>query len=128
MRIGKVLDIQQFADGNRLHTRIDEDGTKIIPGRFGHIYEYDDERLGVIVIPKPFQAKYWGFAKRVLLPLNFELVQDGDGEGAATFDPDNSAQVDAAIKAAKIKRRRIMSEKQSESLKRARERSPLMRK
>lgn len=108
-----MLDIQQFADNHRLHTRIDEDGTKIIPGKMGHIYEYDDERLGVIVVPKLPRVQYWGFAKRALLPLGFEIVQDGDGEGAAAFDPSNSAQVKAAIRAAKIKRKRNLSPEDS---------------
>src|SRR5271165_1431277 len=30
--------LQRFADEHRLKARIDEDGTKIIPGKLGHIF------------------------------------------------------------------------------------------
>jgi hypothetical protein len=104
-----MIEIQKFATRNRLHTRIDEDLTKIILGKVGHIYEYDDNHLGVIIMPNPPRKQYWGFTKRTLIALGCEVVQDGDGEGAATFDPSNSEQVKAAIKAAGIKRIRYLS-------------------
>jgi hypothetical protein len=111
---GGMIDIHQFADHQRLRTRVDEDGTKIILGKVGHIYEYDDNRLGVIVIPNPPRMRYWGFTKAALLTAGFVVVQDGDGEGAATFDPGNSEQVIAAIRAAGVKRRRKISPEQRE--------------
>jgi len=108
------MDIQQFADTHRFKTRIDEDGTKIIPGKLGHIYEYGDEGdamlYGVIVIPKPPRKQYWGFTKKTLISEGFTVVQDGDGEGAATFDPTSEKQVKAAKRAAGVKSRRIPSE------------------
>ena len=105
-----MMDIQQFATKHRLKTRIDDDLTKIIPGKgFSHIYEYDDDLLGVMVMPKPPRRQYWGYTKSLLVRNGFTVVQDGDGEGAATFDPNHPYQAKLAIKAAEIKRRRILS-------------------
>lgn len=120
------MTIQTFADKHRLRTRIDTDGTKIIPGRVGHIYEYDDDLLGVMVMPDPPRVQYWGFARRNLKAVGCTVVQNGDGEGAATFDPENKQQAKLAIKVARIKRKRIMSEAQLDQLRRARESSPLV--
>ena len=120
--------IEKFADLNRLKTRVDEDGTTIIPGKIGHIYEYDGETLGVMIMPNPPRKQYWGVSRTVFLANKFTILQNGDGEGAAQFDPNNRVQVKLAIKAAKIKRKRLMSPAQAEVLDRARKRSPLMRK
>ena len=46
--------IENAAEAHRLRTRLDpDDGTKIIPGRLGHIYEHDEGVLGVMVMPNP---------------------------------------------------------------------------
>lgn len=105
---------QQFADGHRSKTLIDDDGTKIIPGRFGQIYEYSNDLLGVLVMPDPPRRRYWGCVRTTLLEAGFNLVQDGDGEGAATFDPNHPIQAKAAIRAAGIKRKRRLSPAQRE--------------
>jgi hypothetical protein len=113
------MDIAEFADNHRFKTRVDEDGTKIIPGKLGHIYEWGDEDeamlYGVVVIPKPPRKQYWGFTKRTLAEAGFCIVQDGDGEGAATFDPTNEKQVKAAKRAAGVKSRRVMSPEHAEA-------------
>ena len=107
--------IENAAEAHRLRTRLDpDDGTKIIPGRLGHIYEHDEGVLGVMVMPNPPRRQYWGCTRVALLRAGFSIVQDGDGEGAATFDPDNPDQVRAAIRAAGIKRRRKISPEQRE--------------
>src|SRR5262245_27127903 len=79
--------ITPFATRLGLKIRVDEDGTKIIPGRHGHIYQYDNDFLGVMVIPNPPRRRYWGCARTTLLKVGCKLVQDGDGEGAVIFDP-----------------------------------------
>jgi len=98
--------ITAFATLLGLKVRVDEDGTKIIPGRHGHIYQYDDNLLGVMVMPDPPRKRYWGCARTALLKAGFTLVQDGDGEGAAIFDPENPNQARPAIRVAGIKRKR----------------------
>jgi hypothetical protein len=101
--------LQQFSANRKLKTRVDDDGTVIVPGKLGHIYQYDHHHLGVVVVPRIPRMKYWGLTRRKLLALQFTVVQDGDGEGAAVFDPANAEQVRAAIKAAGIIRKRQLS-------------------
>lgn len=111
------MDIQQFANKNRLKTRVDADVTKIIPGKLGHIYEYDDEgNLGVMIMPDPPRRQYWGFTKKLFLEAGMRVIQDGDGEGSAVLDPNNAAQVKIAVKAAKIRRRKDVSPERLEQL------------
>lgn len=106
-------EIQSFAAQHRLKTRVsEEDGTKIIPGKFGQIYDYGDGRLGVLVMPDPPRPHYWGFVRAKLLAAGFVVVLDGDGEGAATFDPANPQQATTAIRVAGIKRKRVISQEQ----------------
>lgn len=107
------MTIEKFAEKYRLKTRIDEDGTKIIPGRVGHLYEYDDEVMGVIVMPVPPRKQYWGYTRTALISVGCSVVQDGDGEGAATFDPANLEQVKAALKAARVKKRKLLTPEDS---------------
>lgn len=101
------MTVKEFAVRQRLRTRSDEDSTDIVPGKVGYVYEYDDELLGVMVMPKGRQTQYWTYAKRALLQVGCLIVQNGDHEGAATFDPLASAQVKAALRAAGIHRIRV---------------------
>jgi hypothetical protein len=104
-----MIDLQRFADEYRYRTRIDEDGTKIIPGKVGHLFEYDEESFGVMIMPNPPRRQFWGFAKAKLIAGGFKVVQDGDGEGVATFDPTDPKQVKLAVRVAGVKRRRVLS-------------------
>ena len=95
----------------------------------GHLYEYDQnadngQTMGVMVMPNPPRVQYWGFTKRTLLPAGFTVVQDGDGEGAATFDPSSAEQVKLALKVAKVKKRRVPSPKQLEVIARMNAKHP----
>jgi len=63
IRFGKdlgmsVTTLTRFATQHRLRTRVDDDLTTIIPGKVGHIYEFDDKLLGVTVIPDPPRRQY----------------------------------------------------------------------
>jgi hypothetical protein len=109
---GVMDEIQSFANRYRLKTRFSDDGTRIVPGKFGHIYLYDDDVLGVMVMPNPPRRNYWGHVCATLLRAGFVVVQDGDCEGAATFDPTNPNQEELAIRAAGIKPKRRVSPEQ----------------
>jgi hypothetical protein len=101
--------ITAFAQRERVKTRVDVDGTTIIFGRRGHIYELADGVLAVMVMPEPPLRQYWAYAKKRLEAVGCEIAQDCDGEGVAAFDPANDLQSDLAIRVAGIKRRRIPS-------------------
>ena len=117
------MTIQDFATRYRLHTRLDDDQTTIVPGKYGHIFEYDDNVLGVMIMLQPRlkfppfgqpqppikKPQYWGFQRRAFLHAGFTITQDGSYEGCATFDPQNPSQAKIAIKSAGVKSRRIPS-------------------
>jgi hypothetical protein len=108
-------EVQRFAIMHRLKTKLDEDTTRIIPGKHGHIYEHGNGLLGVVVMPNPPRKHYWGFTRSLLLGLNFRVIQSGDGEGAATFDPNDHEQAAAAaIRSAGVKCKRRISPEQRE--------------
>lgn len=112
------MTIQEFAAKYRLRTKMDVDGTTIIPGRMGQIYEYSAEegqleggvRFGVMVIPPTLRTSFWKRQSKLLRGVGCRINQNGDHEGAALFDPENVKQVKVAIKAARILRIRQYSE------------------
>ena len=120
MRRG-TLTIEDFADRYRLKTRVDECGEKVIPGRIGdsHIYVYaeDGTRYGVMIVGKGSERLPVGHclrAERFLEAIGCECSQRGDFEGAWLFDPENDKQARAAMKFAKIRPKRQMSDRQRE--------------
>jgi hypothetical protein len=119
-----MIDISTYASRYRLKLRRDIDGTDIILGRRGHIYEYDPEAglLGVCLQFEPGMggARAYGFARKRFLALGALCVQNGDFEGCLAFDPENEALSRAAIREASVKPRRLLSRAQTEVLRRAR--------
>lgn len=59
--------------------------------------------------PERSWARKWGVVRDACLATGMTLVQEGDAEGALTFDPMDIGQVQEAIKAAKVKTRRRVS-------------------
>jgi hypothetical protein len=109
--------IPKFAETHRLRIKRDVDGTYIIPGNLGdsHIYDYSDEELGVLFMPthkasdKP-RTKLWNSVRRKCIAAGMTLRQNGDDEGALSFDPNNAVQVKLAIKCVRARARRRVSE------------------
>src|ERR1700674_2497089 len=100
------MSLASFAVRHRLKLKPDsEDGTPIILGRLGRIYEYGDRTLAVMVIPNPPRKNFWGFARKKFLSAGMRIVQDGDCEGAAVFDPQSAEQAALAIRAIQAKRK-----------------------
>jgi hypothetical protein len=112
--------LRHFSSVNRLKTRVDADGTLTVPGKSGHIYTYDDGVLGVMVMPDPPRTRYCAHIRRAMLQGGFVVVQVGDGDGAATFEPTNPQQAELAIRAAGIKKRRISPEQREKQIARLR--------
>jgi len=108
--------LRRFAAKHRVKTRRHIDGTVIIPGRLGHVYELDEEQLAVLLtLPS---VRHWTFARARLIADGFAIVQNGDSEGCAAFCPSDVSQARAAIREAKIRPRRLCSAGQLASLKR----------
>ena len=98
-----LTNLSSFAKKYRLRTRRDEDGTTVIRGSRGHIYDHcDGLSLGLMLMPgKPF---VWANARRKLAAAGFTIWQDCDEEGSALFSPTDPTQVRLAIRLAGIKR------------------------
>jgi hypothetical protein len=105
------MTITAFASTNRLKTKTDTDGTTIIPGKYGHIYDNEDDEgmFGLVVMPATYRSQYWSHCRKALLAVGCQLVQDGEGEGSVLFYPASRDQVRAVVKAAGCKRRRQLS-------------------
>jgi hypothetical protein len=115
-----ALTITEFAKKHRLRVKLDaDDMTIIIAGATGQIYEYGSGLLAVMFIlphsrePSP---RAWNHACRKCLAAGMTLRQNGDAEGALSFDPDNDAQARLAIRVAGVRRRKRPSEKQLANL------------
>lgn len=114
------MTIHDFATKYRLKIRRDpDDGTDIIPGRpgFSHIYEYSDTELGVMYVSynnvfEPARPRVWNAHSRKALAAGMTLRQNGDAEGAFSFDPANPVQAKLAIRIAGVKAKRRMTEEQ----------------
>ena len=116
--------LPELAEAHRLKVRRDDDGQRIIPGRYGHLWEFDHGMLAVTLLD--LTPRQWTHRKRACIAAGMELHQDGEDEGTLIFDPGDAAHLAMAVKVAGIKKRRIMSEAQLAVLTRARESSPLM--
>jgi hypothetical protein len=96
----------EFAEQHSfLVKRSPDDDTDNIVGKYGEIYEYDDETLGVRVIPEPPRRGLWVRSREKFEALGMTITQNGDQEGAAMFDPSDPRQSKAAIKAIQAKKR-----------------------
>src|SRR5258706_10553071 len=105
------MTVEDFAREHRLKVRLDECGDRVIPGRMGdnHIYFHSSGRLGVMFMPDPKaldsdpHSTRWNNRRRKLIAAGCLITNDSDGEGAATFDPENVAQAKAAMSIAGIR-------------------------
>src|SRR5262249_21393892 len=120
---GINMTYNQFAAKYHLKLKLDpQDDTLIIPGKRGqsHLYEYGDNRIGVMILPDTPSARAWRAARKAFKKVGMKIVQNGDYEGAATFDPENDAQVQVALKYARVRPRRVPSPAQLAALAKAR--------
>ncbi len=103
--------LRTFAEAHRLRTRRDEDNTLMIPGKVGHIWEFDEDLLAVTLLNLT-NGKWSGEKRGRRKPccdVGMKLHQDGDCEGTLLFDPEDAEQVELALRVAEVKRRRWMS-------------------
>lgn len=112
--------VTDFANKHKLNWKIDpDDGTTVIPGHLGHIYEWDQDLLAVMYLSDNGTAAKWNNARRACIAAGMTLLQDGDTEGSLSFDPTSHEQAKLAIKVAHIKTERTLS---PEALEKAKQR------
>jgi len=84
----------------------------------GYIYEYDSTHFGLIFMPR--QPYLWKNLSGKLAAAGFQIQQNGDWEGSATFDPTQGKQALLAIKAIGATKKRRVSQAQLKNLARLR--------
>jgi len=112
--------IETFAEAHRLHTKLDECGERIIPGKQGQIHEYSDSELGVMFMmpntdKEPWGRwcpKLWGNFRRAAVAAGMIVRQNADSEGCLSFDPRSRAQSKLAIQIARVRPKKVLSEEQ----------------
>lgn len=89
-----------------------DDSTFIVPGNEGHshIFEYGRGLFGVMVMPENGRADRWQAARLAFVAAGLTIRQDGEQEGTATFSPDLPDHVHLAMKYARVRCRRRISE------------------
>ena len=80
--------------------KTDVDGTSIVPGKKGHLYEYSSDECAVMLMLTSKRA--FTLARQRLLAAGCTSRQRGDMEGSASFSPENSQAVTQAIREARI--------------------------
>ena len=105
-----------FAENNRLKVQKDDCGDAIIPGKYGHIYEYGSGRLGVCIMSHSGSACRWNRTRAAFIVAGMDITQNCDQEGCATFDPGNAEQAKIAMLHAKVRARRRVSPERREAM------------
>jgi len=108
--------INTFAEKNRLKVKKDDCGEAIIPGKYGHIYEYGSGKLGVCIMSNSGNAFRWNRTRAAFTAAGMDITQNGDHEGCATFDPENATQAKTAMLRAKVRTRRQVSPERREAM------------
>jgi len=111
------MTIRTFAEKHRLRTVTDSDGSHIIPGRSGQIYEHSSTRLGVTFDSERHTTREgWNNRRRQCVAAGMTLWQDGDYEGSLLFDPSDPRQTEMAIRVAGCRVKRNQSPAQLANL------------
>src|SRR5690348_14203466 len=73
-----TTDIKTFASRHRLKTVVDIDGTTIIPGKHGQIYEVSDTGLATMFMPTAYRPRKFAAIKRAAELAGLVARQVGD--------------------------------------------------
>lgn len=119
------MNIESFSEKYCVKIRKDADGTLVVPGKLGHIYEHSAEKLGVLFMPSAPRARLWSLVKAQGTSAGMAVRQNGESEGTLLFDPANAEQARLALKLVRGRAKRVMSAAQSQALAEGRARSPL---
>lgn len=114
-----TADIKTFATRHRLKTVVDIDGTTIIPGKHGQLYEVSGTRLGTMFLPTAYRPRKFAAVRRAAELAGLVARQVGDSEGCFEFNSNDKAQVKQAIKIAGVRPKRQLSPEHKAKLLRA---------
>lgn len=110
-----TIKLRQLADTLRLQVKIIDTEDVILGKGDSHIYDHGDGQFGACV-GHGKNAKHWNNTRKLLTKAGFEIVQDGDSEGCALFDPENAVQLKVALKAIEARKRRVLPDGRKQKL------------
>lgn len=119
------MNLKGFAAKYRLKIKLDECGDAIVQGKHGTLYEYSDSLLGMTFMPPTAHGRRWAAAQREMLAVGMVITQNGDAEGAGSFDGHGIVQAKLAIRLVKARAKKVVS---PETLERLRKQSATLRK
>ena len=105
--------LREFAARERIRISTHpDDGTMIVAGKFGHIYEFDDRRLAVLHMPECRHPgpRFWNSMRERCKAAGMHVEQDGECEGSLTFSALNPVHVALALRLAGVKRMRQLDD------------------
>ena len=104
------MELGEFAQKRSLPIkRLRQDDTDNIVGRLGEIYQYSDDELALMLCGGPIGTGRWARVRSKCLAAGMTLRQNGDDEGALSFDPTNRKQAALAIKVTGARPKRRLS-------------------
>jgi hypothetical protein len=107
---GTGMELREFAQKRSLQVkRSRQDDTDNIVGSFGEIYEYDDGELALMLCGGPTGTGRWVRVRSKCIAAGMTVRQNGDDEGALSFDPTNKVHAALAIKVTGARPRRQLS-------------------
>jgi hypothetical protein len=108
--------LRTFAEKYRLYTKLDIDGTTIIAGKLGHVYEHSETQLGLLFMPTAPRARLWSVTKTKGTAAGMVARQKADSEGTLLFDADSPEQARLAVSLVRARPKRILTEEQRSAL------------
>jgi len=108
--------IRSFAEKYRLYTKLDTDGTTIVAGKLGHIYEHSETQLGLLFMPTAPRARLWSATKAKGTAAGMLLRQNAESEGTMLFDHNNPEQARLAVTLVRARPKRVLTEEQRSAL------------
>ena len=110
------MGLQSYTQKYHLHIKRDVDGTDIVAGKLGHIYEHSDSQLGLLFMPPAPRARLWSKVKTKGIAAGMTVRQNGDSEGTLLFDAADPAQARLAIGLVRARPKRILTDEQRSAL------------
>jgi hypothetical protein len=104
------MELREFAQKRSLPVRRSrQDDTYNIVGKLAEIYQYSDNELALILCGGSTGTGRWARVRSKCLTAGMTLRQNGDDEGALSFDPENKKQASLAVKTTGARPRRRLS-------------------
>jgi hypothetical protein len=108
--------LRTFAEKYRLYTKLDTDGTTIVAGKLGHIYEHSEGQLALLFMPTTPRARLWSATKTKGTAVGMVVRQNAESEGTLLFDANSAEQARLAVSFVRARPRRILTEEQRSAL------------